>query len=80
MAPTATFHVQVGSTGDADRAMAKLRHGGKFVTIAGSTALHPKPGVAQSAIHNCEPLLPTRTRFCLVDGLQLLEWTVNVVA
>jgi NADPH:quinone reductase-like Zn-dependent oxidoreductase len=44
----------VGVSGDADRGMKKLRVGGKFVTIAGSTSLHPKPGVAQAAIHNCK--------------------------
>ena len=42
----------VGSAGDAERAMRKLRRGGIFVTIAGATAAVPKPGVRQASIHN----------------------------
>ena len=42
----------VGLSSDATHAMAKLRSGGIFVTIAGAIASNPKPGVKQSSIHN----------------------------
>lgn len=44
----------VGVAGSAERAMGPLRVGGAFVTIAGSLATHPKPGVKQQSIHHWE--------------------------
>ncbi len=41
----------VGQQGTGDRAMAKLKTGGYYVTITGQLASHPKPGVKQSSSH-----------------------------
>ena len=62
-------HTQVGQAGTGDRAMAKLRTGGAYVTICGAMASHVKPGCTQHEFINSDTNLDS---YKLLDELTAL--------